>query len=88
MAVGDVVAHVDATVGSYISFQPAVSVGVMITTTLSHVSMRNSVPLTTQGQNQITVTGVGQMKLFIDNTSYLAYYSSGSASSYSGLQIK
>ena len=88
MAVGDVVAHVDATVGVYISFQPAASVSVMITTTLSHVSMRNSVPLTTQGWNSITGNGVGEMKLFIDNTSYLAYYSSSGASSYSGIQIK
>jgi hypothetical protein len=86
MVVGDVVNGI-GTVGAHFTFQPAVGVEVLITSTFSS---QNANPRLTDGIiNTRCVDSIPtNIKVFINNTNYLFIYLGVDANGYSGIQIK
>jgi len=92
MAIGDIVNGINTTIATYVYFQPAANVEIIILAAggkgTANAGLSNGVtdaPLeVADGSFNIG----SNMKLGITNTNYLTFYGSSTAPSYSGIQIK
>jgi hypothetical protein len=92
MAVGEIVSGINTTIATYVYFQPAANVEIMILTAggkaVANAGLSNGVtdaPLeVADGSHNIG----SNLKIGITNTNYLAFYGSTTAPGYSGIQIK
>jgi hypothetical protein len=90
MAVGDIVNGIGAT-GSTLTFQPAVSVSIAITSCGSQnnlVNVSNGIIDATFGATALDYEGTANVKVMINNAVYLSLPSSANNMCYSGIQIK
>jgi len=91
MVAGDVVNGFAAS-ATYVTFQPAATVEVVILSVLGRdgdLEFYLYDGVTAGGQNINAVSAVYYMKRFcINNTNYLRMYSNGTIGSYTGIQIK
>jgi len=84
MAAGDVVSALSATVGSWVFYQPAAGVEVLVTSVYNTMTISNGVIQAKHHDDAVAKV----FKIFINNTIYLAYFTTATATGFTGIQIK
>ena len=92
MAIGDIVNGINTAIATYVYFQPAASVEIMILAvggkSAANAGLSNGVTDSPLEVADPSYNRASNLKIGITNTNYLTFYGSTTAPSYSGIQIK